>query len=622
MKTIIEKIFEQKCSDSSFQILKASWEMIKLQIPKTLSCISQIFPHYTLHNEEHSIAILESTERFLGKANIEKLSVTDLWLIMCSAYFHDIGMYVDGNEITEIFKKSSFIDFVKNNKKDKLSDLHKYASNFSEKDGKLYFLPKELDLQSYNSARYLLSAYIRDEHAKRSKRYIQKKTNMYQIDRLYEIISNICLMHYEDFDCVLEMPYSENGICGDICHPRFVACALRLADYLDLDASRISPPLLDHISSSIPAESTKHIQKSLSISHLSITPNKIEITGTCDDLNTAITLDSIFSGIKNELNNQRNSWREIAPQEFDNHFPMTGKMEIQLNGYETIDNRYKIQFQVDSKRVVDLLQGSNLYDNKNRCIRELLQNAVDATYLRIFLENETDLKKLDNEEGFLKFSALCSLDKYKIKISLQKKDRYYHISIEDSGIGMNKTDFQYLLKIGSGKFNPEKKKIIDRMPEYCKPSGCFGIGFQSIFLITDKATFETRKLDEAEPFIVEIPTPINHGILTFKKGKKHFQKYGTKIDFYLNKLEDVNFPIVSDDKLHIHSSQHYDDIIGSYDFIKNNFSDIEISKIYDEIALFAKESNIKIELNGEIVENPKKTGIARPAIPGFKRITL
>ena len=49
---------------------------------------------------------------------------------------------------------------------------------------------------------------------------------------------------------------------------------------------------------------------------------------------------------------------------------------------------------------------------------------------------------------------------------------------------------------GSSNKNVEKKKLMDRMPEWMKPSGTFGIGFQSVFLLTEEVTLITRKFNK------------------------------------------------------------------------------------------------------------------------------
>ena len=92
--SLIEEQFVLKTNgNEAYRVLVNFWSCIKIHVPNILSCVSQVFPHYTKHDVSHSYAILDSIERILGKEAIEKkLSVTDLWLLLCSAFYHDIGM--------------------------------------------------------------------------------------------------------------------------------------------------------------------------------------------------------------------------------------------------------------------------------------------------------------------------------------------------------------------------------------------------------------------------------------------------------------------------------------------------------------------------------------------------
>jgi HSP90 family molecular chaperone len=50
-----------------------------------------------------------------------------------------------------------------------------------------------------------------------------------------------------------------------------------------------------------------------------------------------------------------------------------------------IDGKNKPKFSVDTDKALSLLQGAGIYDGAHQCIREILQNAVDSTLIRIWL---------------------------------------------------------------------------------------------------------------------------------------------------------------------------------------------------------------------------------------------
>ena len=67
--------------------------------------------------------------------------------------------------------------------------------------------------------------------------------------------------------------------------------------------------------------------------------------------------------------------------------------------------RISSKFKVDTDKALGLLQGAGLYDGAYQCIREILQNAVDATLIRIWLEYK-DAKDFSTpqKQGFLRVS--------------------------------------------------------------------------------------------------------------------------------------------------------------------------------------------------------------------------
>ena len=552
--------------------------------------------------------ILDSIERILGKEAIEKkLSVTDLWLLLCSAFYHDIGMYISGKEVQECFKSEEFQKYLCDLQDDAKLPLNKFAKCFVIKDGKLNYDNCELSLDSYNAARYLLADFFRVNHADRSKDFLQADPSVAQmfseINRLITTIAEICRLHGESFQEVMKCNDVENGVNGieDYCHPRFAACMLRLGDLLDFDSSRVSRFSLDHLSSSIPSDSKIHNEKNYCIKHALITPEKVDVLAECKDVEVAFEIDKWFTLIREEMSNQRNRWHDIVADLDIKGFPMCGKLETKLLDYEKIDNNLKAKFEIDGDKATKILQGSGIYDENSQCIREILQNAIDATYLRIYLEKKDEFVLKPLEEGFEKFVEICKLPEYQIEVKCEKeeikkkceemdddKKNVWHIVIKDHGIGMRKEDLNFLLKIGSGKNNKKKFEIINQMPEYAKPSGIFGIGFQSIFLITDKVRIKSRYAFCDEMIDMEIGTPLKGGFALLKTEKNSFADIGTTISFYVteNSMYENNY--------RYDYFSYYSYFKKSYDFFENEKCDIEIASLLEKVNEVGKNSYINI----------------------------
>ena len=65
------------------------------------------FQHFSKHDESHSIRILQNIELLLGRSRVERLGAGDLWLLLQTAYFHDIGMSLTYEDMEELWEKDS-----------------------------------------------------------------------------------------------------------------------------------------------------------------------------------------------------------------------------------------------------------------------------------------------------------------------------------------------------------------------------------------------------------------------------------------------------------------------------------------------------------------------------------
>lgn len=233
-----------------------------------------------------------------------------------------------------------------------------------------------------------------------------------------------------------------------------------------------------------------------------------------------------------------------------------------------------------------------------------MQNAVDATFIRVCLEYKD---KITNDEiGYEKFKNIFNPDagdldndKYAIEVSLKKYGSGWHFTIADHGVGMSKNDLTYLLKIGSSTQNVERKKIIDSMPEFAKPSGVFGIGFQSVFLLTEKVTLRTRRFDDGDCLKVELNSPLKSGFVALRTSEGRFKPYGTIIDFEITNTSLFKRNVKGYNK-------EFKTRNGNYDFIENTEDELFAACVQDEIAFFSYNTIIPIYFNGKLMSKRKE----------------
>lgn len=507
---IIEQILQENSLNTEQSILMGQWEFDKKNIPAALKAVAIIFPHFSLHDESHSASILNNIVKILGEKVIRNLSCTDLWLLLESAYCHDLGMVVTVNRFEQALESDAFLKHFLKINADNNHPCYDYSNTFLVKEGKLYFKEDVFDTKQLDAIRFLLADYFRTKHAENSKKTITNPLSEAGIEsprsiipsRLFSILSDICNAHTQSFDEVMSLPKNEDGIGLDECHPRFIACMLRIGDLLDIDNSRFSDTLIKTVKE-LPSDSQAHFEKHEAISHLSINTKSIEIEAVCKTPKVAQVIQDWFDWISDEFKTQTLKWNSIVPDGVDCYLPTLNYLRIKIDGYETVNDSKKPKFTIDTTKALELLQGKNFYNDVFDSIREIIQNAVDSTLLKMYLDAKKENKKFDKiGEEFLKYA-----EKYPINVAIAKNEGKYCLEVSDRGVGLKRDQLTYLINTGSSSKNVEKKLIIDEMPEWMRPSGVFGIGFQSIFLLTNKVEVLTKDCFKEEKMWIELYSP-------------------------------------------------------------------------------------------------------------------
>lgn len=612
--TNIEKLLYSKTVQTSYNYpdqqgvdLFGFWSILKKQISERLSLISSVFPHYSLHDSSHSEKILDIIWKLYGEDSLKTLSVSNLFLILVVSYAHDLGMTVLSDDFNNVFDSDSFINLVKKIKDNPADPSYEYANCFDiQRNSLVYKNNTVLDEKSYNAARFLLANFFRTKHAERSQGDVKSIFSQYKQfaknSVIYQI-GQICSAHNWDFKKVLELPKNENGIYGDSWNPLFIACALRLGDLLDLESDRFSESYWKSLPSK-PFDADLHRKKHEAIKHFSVAQTTIEAYAECDSYEVYQLLNDEFQMVQNEISMQMAHWNIIAPIKNFPSLPSLGKFYVSLKGYDTFEDGEIPCFHINQEKAFELIKGIGFYEDKFIAIREILQNAVDAIYIKCFLENEKSKDELEYEA----FNEILKKEKINILITRKSSNKnngkntiIWNISISDSGIGMDKSDLKYLLDSASSSNNPFKKDIISRMPEWVKPSGTFGLGFQSIFQLSDKIDISTRKINSPFEYILNLRSPskgVQSSVFLKTSEPDYSQRCGTTVSFDFEVLAIPETWSISIDE------PVANDMIAKFDFVTGACIDYEIARIISAVQKFGFSSQIPIELK---VENDEPT---------------
>lgn len=549
----LEKHLEAICrEDSDYNVLLAAWRLNMENLALALSTISSSFPHYSRHDATHSSKILDNIQRLLGQDRIERLGATDTFLILMAAMTHDLGMYLYYGMLEEKWKE------------DKMEALLK---NYSQSDDKTIAQAARLLLnfnrctddpaQSYlwaleikNAVTLIIAHQMRGGHEKRSAQYIEdddfiaKLTHGFHFEllpsRYLTLLSKVAYLHGTNFDEVMKiLKQDADGYKGDFIHPRFIACMIRMGDLLDIDSNRFND-FASSMIKEVPESSKAHFDKHQAVKHLLISPSGIEAELDCKTDASYRVARQVFDWLEKEVEKLSRNWSRIAPDNLGGLPPVlhTDSINILYNGTRTRPELMNLRFDISSKKTFEMLKGGAIYENPGRVfLREIVQNALDATKLQIWQDMDIHLpfdlenpkRHIGSREDIRFFSDIPAsvYNKYPVSLDVEynKEDQSIIVTCEDCGTGISDESLiRMTSQVGaSRRADKDYEKTIKAMPYFLQPTAAFGLGLQTVFYVTDEFTVETRCPGEKARRIV-FRTSTNGSYCSIKDENIEFQR--------------------------------------------------------------------------------------------------
>ena len=420
-----------------------------------LSRIPAMFSNYTNHDIEHSARVADYMVDLLPRP-LNEYNDTELVIMLCSTIFHDIGMVVSETEV--------------NLNPTKQDDIRKTHHIRSEK-------------------------FLNDHNEKNDCFNIDNEGSL----NFKSLVATITRSHGEDFSWIEKNLKQKEYFGNDTVNPRFIACLLRLGDYLDFDSKRTPYHLFNFLSLS--TRSSNEWKKHFSITNYNKIENqKIVFAGNCEEPDIFIGILHYFDLIENEIRNAK-SLLATDDAKYKLNIEDNVLNQISHNSFDSVD----LQFLMDYVSISNLLMGENLYSDKKAALREIIQNSLDAVSIR---------KEIAKKNG------IAYTPEIKILIEEDK------VSIKDNGIGMTLSDVKnYFLNIGHSFYRSADFK--DLSLTY-KPISHYGIGFLSSFLLSDTITVKTTSYKE--PTVCNsLRLQKNNRFVIQKSGENTLPESGTEI---------------------------------------------------------------------------------------------
>lgn len=475
------------------------------EVARWLGHIVHTFPHYTGHTAEHSEQIILQVSNLLFNDAPEPLlmlSAVEVYILIAAAYLHDAGMVVSDDEKAKILASSEWKTWV--------TGEGGGVKRWNEIESLIQANEPYDVVQDFHvniQLRFLVAEFVRKTHHMRAADVIaqyQPLLGRFAFDdrMLQNTIADVCVAHgLAHYELENRDRYPDRrDIRGQKVNVRFLAIMLRLGDLLDMSTDRACPLLLN-AACPLPSDSYAHWTQYQRFTHQMIAPETIEITAMCQSQDEHVFLRDWCEWLVNEVQNARILMARSARHgEWQAPIVSLDGQNPTIRIERAIGATYlplEWQFELDSDTIFNRLV-NDIYNEPLAFVRELIQNALDATRCQMYADliaggSETPEYPTQVAQAFR--------DNYPIRISLTYREWQNELSgevenrqilvVEDRGIGMDQEIIRrYFLQVGRSYYKSEE--FHRDFPFF--PTSQFGLGFLSVFAVSDHVVVDTLKL--------------------------------------------------------------------------------------------------------------------------------
>lgn len=491
------------------QILSANVSQLCVEAANRMRGFAALHAQYTLHDEVHLMRVTELMALVIPADVLQALNPVEVALLILAAHFHDQGMVPDREELATWRDDASNPDpkFLLFRQNWAIEHPNLEAARRQANDSALSNQERERARRvEADLLDALLSDYLRETHGERAARwlkatYSQDARLLVQSTNLTDALARLCQSHVGPVSALTDTNgfrvderigvYSVNMV--------YLALILRLADILDFDRERTPDSLYRTIDFRSPISLTEW-GKHRAVTGWEISPDAVQFTLECEHPEYERAARRFMDYIDEELQNAAQRIREFPTRAARYTLDLPGKTD--RSRIKPKDNAYiyhDLEFSLSRDEVVKLLMTDKLYGSPSLCVRELLQNSLDALRHRTALFKRTGVEW---PEG-------------KVEMFHEVDDQGHEVvRCVDNGIGMTREIvLNFLTKAGrsyyrSPQFEQERIGLRAAGVDF-DPCAQFGIGFMSVFMLGDHIVIHTRRdngpaAGHGEPLVIEI----------------------------------------------------------------------------------------------------------------------
>lgn len=465
---------------------------------------------FTLHDEGHSFRVAERMVDILPPDLLSILTAPELALLLFSAYLHDIGMspgrarvsvlrnyILTGTwEASEIVREEGSPSFAVDEQASFDTWLVEHTTLEAGITPKRGLTPMYLRDVDQSVAHYCRSRH-NDWSAEWMRRHLTQTPALYN-SWIADLI-RLCKSHHEGYEELRHEEFNPRPVVpGNVfVNLRYLACMLRVADVIEFDPERTPDVIFRH--RGISPASRIYWWKDQEISWFLSSEGRLTISARPPDAKIHKAIEDTIADVERELRVCRrlNDDRDFAVYggspvlQHRWHLGVAVQQDIQArnSAYQYIDGA----FRPNTRKVLDLLGGLELYGDRLAAVRELLQNAFDA------VREQIARQRLQHPEGSLSEVGDFFARTHFVRLRLETFSNGLLLVCHDSGAGMSKELLERFFLVSGTSRRPD----IDRLRRECEArkitlmrSGQFGIGVLSYFLLAESIVLKTRRSSE------------------------------------------------------------------------------------------------------------------------------
>ena len=475
-----------------------------------LEYIPATFPQYTRHTLGHSEAVIGQLSHLIFKEDdpdqaVIELSAVEAYILIAAALLHDAGMVCSQADKAAILESADWSQWIaaSRSRQEQLAALEGFREGGSPEN------PQVRDLLADYGLRQMIAEYVRRTHHTRIVPMLEQHEDSFASfafgdASLLQTIAAVCESHglsSSELDDSRRFP-DRRTVRDEEVNVRLMALLLRIADLLDVSPERACP-LVQRAAAPLPEESVAHWDQHQRFRHRLTAPDRIELEAECK---TAAEhrlvrdwcqwiVDEVASAHTLMAGTHRHAGWKPPIARMDGHDPSISVAVAPGASYIPSDWTFELDPIAVVNRLVTDVSAAPLF-----FVRELIQNAIDATRCRIsdVVRGQSgtppqDIRQVDH--------ALRTAHALRLELSVQTRadpvsggaEEVQELSIEDRGVGMSKRVIErYFLQIGRSYYTTP-----DFRAQYeFAPTSRFGVGFLSVFRVSDHVTVQTATTED------------------------------------------------------------------------------------------------------------------------------